>query len=98
MSQEGGIASEYCKYHFADDRNGVFHYIIIANAGGWCHTQDSKLQYDTIVFPTNREHYRKVYVPPTSTYRQKRLVQSVAVYALDVAYTWIDASLHLRDR
>jgi hypothetical protein len=78
IEQESGLASEYYKYHFDDDRKGVFRYMIVANSCGWCHPQDSKLRYDCMAIPTNHRHYRKVYMPPAITTRHKRLAQAAA--------------------
>jgi len=48
-----GIFSEYYKHKFADNRKGVFRYVVTAHGGGWCHPQDFRNYYDVIVVPCN---------------------------------------------
>ncbi|MDG6229335.1 MAG: hypothetical protein QCH96_05165 [Candidatus Thermoplasmatota archaeon] len=79
ISQEGGIGSEYYKYHFADDRKGVFRYGIIVHSAGWAHPQNYKLQYDVISVPDNKNFYKNVFFPiPAVTARLQRIAMACA--------------------
>ena len=77
IPQEGGIVSEYYKYHFADERKGVFRYCVVVHFAGWCHPQDYKLDYDVMAIPCNREVYRS-FTPPAILPRQKRIATACA--------------------
>jgi len=77
ITQEGGIGSEYYKYHFSDDRKGVFRYGVVVHSAGWAHPQNYKLAYDVISVPCNRDFYRKVFFPPALTDRQQRIAMSL---------------------
>jgi hypothetical protein len=77
IAQEGGIASEYYKYHFADDRKGVFRYGVIVHSAGWAHPQDYKLAYDVLSVPCNAKFYRSVFFPPAITPRMQRIAMGI---------------------
>lgn len=79
IDQASGIASEFYKYHFADDRKGVFRYVFIHHSGGWCHPVDCKLRYDVASIPSNYKFYRTVFFPSAITPRLKRLAMAVSV-------------------
>ncbi len=76
ITQEGGIGSEYYKYHFPDDRKGVFRYGVIVHSAGWAHPQDYKLAYDVLSVPCNAKFYRSVFFPPAITPRMQRIAMS----------------------
>lgn len=79
ISQEGGIGSYYYKYHFADDRKGVFRYGVVVHSAGWAHPQDYQLRYDVISVPDNFKFYRNVFHPiPALTPRLQRLAMACA--------------------
>jgi hypothetical protein len=50
--------SEIYKKHFADDRKGIFRYLVICNGGGWAYNEDFIGMYDTMVVPQSTEYYR----------------------------------------
>ncbi len=77
IDQEGGIGSEYYKYHFDDDRKGVFRYGVIVHSAGWAHPQDYKLAYDVVSVPCNAKFYRTVFFPPAVTPRLQRLAMGI---------------------
>ena len=77
IRQEGGIASEYYKYHFADERKGVFRYCAVVHFAGWTHPQDYKLAYDVFAIPCCREVYMD-FIPPAILPRQKRIATACA--------------------
>jgi len=49
----GGQVSSFYKHHFADERKGIFRYIIIANKLGW-NTPSEYNKYDTILIFSGR--------------------------------------------
>ena len=79
IDQASGKGSEYYKYHFADDRKGVFRYCVILHAAGWAHPQDYKIRYDVISVPSNNKFYRTVFFPPALTGRTQRISMAVGV-------------------
>ena len=74
-----GMASSYYKYHFPDERKGVFRYVLILHDCGWNFCQDHKLWPDVISIPDNKNYFRTVYIPPAITERQKRLSHAVVL-------------------
>jgi hypothetical protein len=78
IDEEGGIASEYYKYHFADERKGVFRYCVIVHKAGWCHPQDSKLAMDVMAIPANLKYYINNFKPFAVTPRLQRVAMAVA--------------------
>lgn len=78
IAYEGGIASEYYKYHFSDERKGVFRYMIVVHSGGWCHPQDYKVRYDVMTIPDNMRFYLTSFFPPALTPRQQRIAMACA--------------------
>ena len=79
IGQATGVASEFYKYHFSDERKGVFHYLFVGNWAGRYHPQDCKLRYDVMGIPSNREYYRTIFSPPAITPRLKRIAMAVGV-------------------
>ena len=77
IAQEGGIGSEYYKYHFADDRKGIFRFGVIVHSAGWAHPQDYKLAYDVLSIPCNAKFYRTVFFPPAFTPRLQRIAMGI---------------------
>ncbi len=78
IDEEGGIASEYYKYHFADERKEVFRYCVIVHSAGWCHPQDSKLAMDVMAIPANLKYYVNNFKPIAITPRLQRVAMAVA--------------------
>jgi hypothetical protein len=77
IDQASGLGSEYYKYHFADDRKGVFHYMFVCHKAGWNHPQDSGQRYDTLSVPSNNDFYKKVFRPKARTPRLQRIAMTV---------------------
>lgn len=74
-----GVASEFYKYHFADERKGVFHYLFIQHGRiGWNLPVDSKWWPDLINIPANIKWFAKAMFPPAITPRLIRYSTSVA--------------------
>jgi hypothetical protein len=79
IAEEGGVGSEYYKYHFADDRKGVFRYCAVVHSAGWVHPQDYKLAMDVMAIPDNMNFYRNVFFPiPALTPRLQRISMAVS--------------------
>jgi hypothetical protein len=73
-----GIASEFYKYHFADERKGIFRYIFIQHGRiGWNGPQHLDFSSDTISLPSNRLWFAKTMFPFAITPRLMRLSQAV---------------------
>lgn len=74
----GGIGSQFYKYHFCDQRKGVFRYAVVAHSAGWCHPQDYKIRYDMLTIPDNLNFYRKSFFPPALIPRLQRIAMACA--------------------
>lgn len=74
-----GLGGQFYKYHFCDERKGLFRYVFITHKGGWNYAQDYKLWCDVICIPSNPSYYFKVFFPPAITPKLQRLAMSVAV-------------------
>jgi hypothetical protein len=79
IDQETGVISEFYKYHFADERKGIFRYLVMAYDAGWAHPQDYKGWYDVMCIGASpsflMESFRGRNVEP----RIQRLVQAIQV-------------------
>jgi len=58
-AQETGYFSEYYKNNFADDRKGIFRYLITAHGGGFAYPNDYKHYYDFMTTPSSTEFFAK---------------------------------------
>lgn len=76
FTQEGGVVSQYYHNNFADDRKGIFRYLVVANGGGWCHPQDYKQWYDTMCIPCNKK-FNKNQLNNAQTPRARRIGQAI---------------------
>jgi hypothetical protein len=75
-----GIASEYYKYHFPDERKGIFRYVFIqAGKIGWNAAPGLDFHPDTITLPSNRQWYAKTMYLPAVTPKLMRLTQAVGL-------------------
>jgi hypothetical protein len=74
-----GIGTEYYKYHFADERKGVFRYVFICHSGGWAWPQDHKMWVDVISIPSSFKYFAKNMFPPALTPRLQRISMAVTV-------------------
>jgi hypothetical protein len=52
ISQESGMMLQYYMHHFADERKGIFRYVLMAHQAGFNHPSVSN-RYDTIAVGTN---------------------------------------------
>ena len=76
--QSSGFGSEIYKNYFADERKGVFRYVMVGRGGGWCHPQDFRHYYDFIAVPTNEIFYKGCLSYALSQ-RARRIGQAVQV-------------------
>lgn len=76
--QEGGTVAEFYNNNFADDRKGIFRYVVVAPGGGWCHPQDNNHFYDTICVPTSA-HFFKGYLAFGVSQRARRIGRAVQI-------------------
>jgi hypothetical protein len=74
-----GMASGYYKYHFPDERKGIFRYVLVLYDCGWNFCQDHKLWPDVITIPDNNGYFNRVYIPPAATERLRRLAHGVVL-------------------
>lgn len=90
ISQESGMMLQYYKWHFADDRKGIFRYLVIAHISGFCHPSVDN-RYDT--FSVDTSWYRLIR-RGAFTPRIQRLMESATVlhelgHSLGIApWTW----------
>lgn len=77
--QDKGLVSEYYHNNFADDRKGIFRYLVIAHGGGWCHAQDFKGYYDCLTVPMNKIFFKNIYALKIVTNRMKRIGQAIEI-------------------
>jgi len=66
ISQDSGVMLQYYKHHFADERKGIFRYMIVAHKAGFC-IPSTLNRYDTIVIDNSlyRHIQRKAFTPRT---------------------------------
>ncbi len=55
--QETGMVAGFYNNNFADERKGIFRYLVIAYGGGWCHPQDNNNYYDCMCVPHNQQFF-----------------------------------------
>ena len=79
ISPISGVLSEFYKYHFSDERKGVFRYVVIVHSGGWNFAQTHMMHPDVLSIPSSRNFYKSVFFPPAITPRLKRLAMAIAV-------------------
>jgi len=75
-NQEAGLVAGFYANNFADERKGIFRYIVIAYGGGWCHPQDSNHFYDCIAVPHNYVFFKNQ-LGFAITERTKRIGQAI---------------------
>ena len=52
--QDSGVVAGLYANDFADERKGIFRYLVVAYGGGWCHPQDENHWYDCMAVPHNK--------------------------------------------
>jgi hypothetical protein len=72
-----GTGSEFYKYHFSDERKGIFRYMFMAHSSGWCGQMDFKRWNDVITCPSKIKWYLQCFIPPAITPRLQRLGQAI---------------------
>jgi len=58
ISQDSGATSPFYRNHFAEERQGIFRYLIVGNAAGFCHPSEFN-RYDTMAVGTNAQIFLK---------------------------------------
>ncbi|MEM0492382.1 MAG: hypothetical protein QXS02_00255 [Candidatus Thermoplasmatota archaeon] len=53
ISQDSGMMLQFYRHNFADERKGMFRYLLIANSAGFCHPSEYN-RYDTMAVGTAR--------------------------------------------
>ena len=79
IDQASGIISEYYKYHFDDDRKGIFRYLVMVFDAGWAHPQDYKGWYDVMAVGASPNFLLKLFRGFNIEPRMRRIVQSIQV-------------------
>jgi len=79
ISQDSGVMLQYYKHHFADERKGIFRYMIVAHKAGFC-IPSTLNRYDTIVIDSSVYRYiqRKAFTPRT----QQLMLTAVALHEI----------------
>jgi hypothetical protein len=76
--QDKGYIAQFYKNNFADERKGIFRYLVTAHGGGWCHPQDYKHYYDCMTVPSTLAFY-KDYLGYGLSPRAQRIGRAVQV-------------------
>lgn len=76
--QDAGVVAGHYANDFADERKGIFRYLIVAYGGGWCHPQDENHWYDCMVIPHNKRFYTNL-LGNAAVDRTKRIALAVSV-------------------
>jgi hypothetical protein len=79
IDQAEGTVSKFYKYHFADDRKGVFRYLVMVYDAGWAHPQDYKNWYDVMCIGASQSFYAELFRGRNLGPRLQRLVQAIQV-------------------
>ncbi|MFO7677220.1 MAG: hypothetical protein R6V50_02385 [Thermoplasmatota archaeon] len=77
IDQDSGIITTYYKNNFADDRKGVFRYVVMAHDAGWAHPQDYKGWYDVICIGASQQFLTKWFRGMNIRPQLQRIVQSI---------------------
>jgi hypothetical protein len=91
ISQDSGMMLQFYKWHFADDRKGIFRYLVIAHNSGFCHPSVNN-RYDS--FSADTSPYKMYIRRAAFTQRTQRLLLASAVmhelgHSLGIApWTW----------
>jgi len=75
----GGFSAEYYNNNFADERKGIFRYLLITHGGGEAYTMNYKGCYDTMTTPMNRIAYKGNLGILIPTQRMKRIGNAITV-------------------
>ena len=75
LSQDSGMMLQFYRNHFAEERKGVFRYLVVGHAGGFCHPSEFN-RYDTMILGTGSQ---TLLVTKCFTPRTRRLALAAAV-------------------
>lgn len=91
LSQDSGMMLQFYKWHFADDRKGIFRYLVVGHNAGFCHPSVDN-RYDTMAIDSSL--YKAYFKRMAFTARTQRLVVASAAmhelgHSLGIApWTW----------
>jgi hypothetical protein len=74
ISQDSGMILQFYRHHFADERKGIFRYMLVGHNTGFCHPSVSN-KYDTIAIDSS---LNKLIRRQAFTGRSKRIVLATA--------------------
>jgi hypothetical protein len=74
-----GIIAGYYNNNFADERKGIFRYLLILHGGGEAYAMDYGGCYDTMTVPMNRLSYKDNHAILVGTQRMRRIGNAVGV-------------------
>lgn len=77
INQDSGIVTEFYKNNFADDRKGIFRYVVMAYDAGWAHPQDHKGWYDVIAIGASQQFLTKWFRGLNIRPQLQRIVQAI---------------------
>jgi hypothetical protein len=79
FEMEKGLIAEYYNNNFADERKGIFRYLLILPGGGETFNLDFRGYYDTMTVPTNKKFYLNQLGVLVGTPRMKRIGVAISV-------------------
>jgi len=99
ISQDGGQIAQYYYHHFADERKGIFRYMVIGHKGGFNHPGKGNF-YDCTYIPdwiTEHQPFKKLQLFLTLGIRPTQRGQTIALAAVtmhelghSIGLSWVD--------
>ncbi len=80
LSQDSGMMLQFYKWHFSDNRKGIFRYLVIGHNAGFCHPSVNN-RYDTMAVDTSpfKMYIRRLAFTPRT---QRLLLASATMHEL----------------
>ena len=78
ITTEPAQMSEFYKKNLADERKGIFRYVLVTHTKGWAYNSDNQGHYNTIVVAQNNKFYIKQTDYAISP-RAKRIAQAISL-------------------
>ena len=79
IEMQTGSISQYYNNNFAEDRKGIFRYLLILPSGGEAFNQNFKGNYDTMTVPTNKNFYKGQLMVYRASPRMKAIGVAISV-------------------
>jgi hypothetical protein len=76
---ENGIIAGYYNNNFADERKGIFRYLLITHGGGETYAMNYNGCYDTMTVPMNKQAYKNNHAILIGSPRMKRIGNAIGV-------------------